>query len=292
MRDRSRHTYSLRHSRNQRGSSLLFAMLIMTVMIALGFALAALLLREIDVARSFDTGLQAYYAAESGMERSLDILQDGRINQDTLAVTVSNIEAYATSSSPFSLSSSNANYYIDASKTTVGVNDYETFIPLYFGSQVEMYNPDLPVTSTQTVESVEIQWNEGSCTNGRVEMSFSEYSGTTFDETVFKVVGDCSTAGSGYDCMLRSDYPSSGKNYVLRLRTLDCTVAGVTVDFYDADGGSGGAGALQTIPSIAQMSIVGERAQTQRVMTAQSKWIPSASGLTDFVFFSEGAFSK
>lgn len=261
-------------------------------MIALGFALAALLLREIDVARSFDTGLQAYYAAESGMERSLDILQGGRFEKNTMAVTVASIESYATSSSPHTLTNSDADYYIDATDTTVGVDEYSTFIPLYLGSQVEMYDPDLPVTTTQTVESVELQWNEGSCTNGRVEMSFSEYSGQTFDETVFKVVGDCSTAGSGYDCLLRSDFPSSGKNYVLRLRTLDCTVAGVQVGFYNADGGSGGAGAIQSIPSVAQISVVGEQAQTQRVMTAQSKWVPSASGLTDFVFFSEGAFSK
>lgn len=62
--------------REERGSALLVALLIMGVLIAVSMALSALILRELYITRGFLDSGRAYYAAESGVEISLYNLEN------------------------------------------------------------------------------------------------------------------------------------------------------------------------------------------------------------------------
>jgi hypothetical protein len=55
------------------------------------------------------------------------------------------------------------------------------------------------------------------------------------------------------------------------------------VSFYDADNA---AGTQQEIPSVINITSVGSGNISQRVLTAHTKWVPAASGLSSFVLFS------
>lgn len=282
------------HKTNQQGAVMLFALLILSVMAAIGFVLSSLVYREATVARSFDDSLHAFYAAESGIERGLDILSEHRKDHDDLATTVTAIESYATDASPVTLSTSNATYVVDSSATTTSSSSLHVPIEGFF--QIELYDPDNSISTLMTAESMQLWWNlPSSCSaTSQVEFTFQEFNSGSVglaDDSVYKQVYTCGveTPPSGYDCQATSNWPSTNNNYIIQVGTLDCGRIDATITLYDADNATGNE---VDIPSLVNVAVRGEGELSQREMTAHTKWIPSASGLGEFVLFSIEAIAK
>ncbi len=287
-----------------RGSVLLYALMMLSVMALVGMVIASLTVRETRIARSFDDALVAYYAAESGAERSLDIIgEHRRAPQDficpstgapmDLDCTMSLVRDFAAESSPVALTSSDGGWFLDASETT----DIQASVTLPImeqgNTQIDLYDPDDPF-SFMNAESLHLLWKDPLCIVAtRVEVSFAEFSSTQFglmDDLAYTQVFTCDPAqvpsGSDYDCGAVSNYPAANKNYVVRLRALDCTIYDSQSTFFDADDGIGGGGAVAPIPSAVRVVSVGEGAGSQRRMSVTTRWRAGASGLVDFVLFS------
>jgi hypothetical protein len=62
---------------NQKGTSLLLTILIMTALLAIALGLARLSLGEIKLVRDIPDSLTAYYAAESGIEKAIYLDRKG-----------------------------------------------------------------------------------------------------------------------------------------------------------------------------------------------------------------------
>lgn len=273
----------------QEGSVLVYSLLVLVVMSGVAFVVSSLVSREVQLSRTFDDTLGAFYAAESGVERSLDVLGEHREASALLSSTITDIENFAPAATPVLLTGSESTYVVDAAETTA--SPVELNIPLLRsngGAQIELYDPDNPVSSFLSVESMQLQWNEeAACTNARQEITFYEFDSNLFtlsDDAVFKQVYACSPSAE-YDCRAVTNYPAPNKNYIVRITPIDCDSIDANVTFYNLDNGEAGGGSLVPIPSRPEIAVVGSGLFSQRVMIARSKWVPSASGLVDFVLF-------
>lgn len=303
--------------KQQEGAVLIFTVLLLTFMSLIGFALASLSLREVRLARTFDDSLQSYYAAESGIERSLDVIEEYRAHTEsqgcpageegaaTLGCVLEDIESFATPASPVSLTESVATYAIDADATISTVDVVHVPILQHSSTQLELYDPDNPLTPLG-VDSLLLLWNPTCTEQHGLEITFSEFDSTTTffpyeDVTlsggapvISKQIWQCiSTVGTPYEdmstCFAISNLPSVSKSYTVRLKSLDCVIPDVMVSTFsepDAEGTS------VPIPSRIEIAVLGSGQQSQRRMTAKTKWLPSASGLVDFVLFSEEEIVK
>lgn len=287
---------------DQRGSSLLMSMLLMLVIAGLGFILASIMIREINLSRTFDNSLASYYAAESGIERSLDIVGENRINSETLSDTMTGIENY-TSSSAIELSNG-AEYEIETTLTTSTVESVVSSVPIANGTQIDFYDPDNSISSTMNAESVEFEWNEpdsATCSHPspRLEVTFIEYDSTTAfgtDDVVDKYIYTCTGTSAEYDCLVTSNVPSSGANYIVRLKALDCAIPLLETIFYQRPNGSSWSGpgnqSEVEVPSVITLAAQGDGGATKRIITAQTKWNPGGTGFIDFVLFSLEEISR
>ncbi|PIW36454.1 MAG: hypothetical protein COW24_05365 [Candidatus Kerfeldbacteria bacterium CG15_BIG_FIL_POST_REV_8_21_14_020_45_12] len=285
------------NNREQRGSILLFSLVTLTILSTAAFVMASLILRETKLARTVDNALQTWYGAETGVERSLDVITEGRKTAATFSGTVTEVENMATSSAPYVMPNSGAEYYIDASKTTSTLNALTVALSEFPGVQIELYNPD-STFALMSAESMQVLWNDPQCGgSSRIEVTYQEFIGTSFglaDDTVRKDIYTCGVESPpvGWDCQATSNTPAPNTNYVVRVRGLDCTILGANIMFYDADNGAAGGGAEVGIPSQAFVTVVGSGLQTERSFSYRSKWLPSASGLGDFALFSASQIVK
>lgn len=292
-----------RHTASPRGSVLLYALMILSVMALVGIVVASLTVRETHIARSFDDALVAYYAAESGAERSLDIVSEHRRSpQDficpatgapmDLDCTMDIVRDFAPEVTPVSLSGSEGEWFVDAVETSDTQQSVTLPIMEQGNTQIDLYDPDDPFTF-MSAESLHLLWKNPQCAvPTRVEVSFVEFSATQFgitDDLAYTQVFTCNSllvpSGSEYDCGAVSNYPAANKNYVVRLRALDCTIYDGQSTFFDADDGFGGGGSVEPIPSAVRIVSVGEGAGSQRRMSVTTRWRAGASGLVDFVLF-------
>lgn len=288
----------------QRGSVLLYSLLIVSVMSLVAFVITSLSLREIKLAATFDDALTAFYAAESGVERSLDVIDEHRKRpEDTLCpatgapvdldCTLSMVRDFAPSTAPVTLTASNSDWRIDAAATT-DTQPYVDVATTKSGkTQVDLYDTD-DAFQFMNIESVLLLWNEPTCVvPARMEATYARFNSQQFglfDDAVYNQVFTCDPslvpAGEPYGCAAISNYPGVNNNYILRLKALDCDVAPVRVSAYDGDNGPNTGATLVPLPSAVRVVSVGNGNQTQRRMSASVRWRPSASGFTDFVLFS------
>lgn len=260
---------------------------------SIAFVVSSLVYRNVTVERSYNDAITSFYAAESGVERGLDIAGIHRKAGQTMASVETSLESFATSGSPKSLTNSKSQYWIDTALTGAGVSAYRApATPFY---QVELYNPD-STFSYLGVESLRFNWNrQSTCSaTGRIEVSFFKFNSTSIgraDDLVYKQVFTCGSeaSGPGYDCQATSNYPTINTNYVVSVWSMDCSLIDLNTVAYSSDNASG---SVVSIPSIFQISAIGTGDQTRREITATIKWVANASGLGQFVLFGETAITK
>ncbi|OGY87719.1 MAG: hypothetical protein A2233_02110 [Candidatus Kerfeldbacteria bacterium RIFOXYA2_FULL_38_24] len=293
-----------------RGAVLIFALLLLMIMMTIGFVLASLIYKEIAVARSFPDSLQAYYAAESGIEDSLDLLalrrQQGGlleevddVNQpETLDDAIDRLKATTENNVPRVLTHSAANYLVSADETKGSVANMVFSVPYRRGTQVDMYDPD-QILSGVGARSVELFWTPVACANHdssldqKIEVTYQVLNvGTDVSvDDIQKEVYDCtiSSTDPNYTCMHTANWLSTTKNHILRFTPLDCSIPLFKTVFYD---GPSASGQVVNIPSVASVTAIGRGKISARKISVLTKWVAQASGLTDFVIFSIDKIEK
>jgi len=272
----------------QEGATMLVVLLVLTVMIAIGFVLTSIVYREISLARTYGDSLQAFYAAESGIEQGLDVfgvfrtankaLHTDDSNNPLNISAVSTIQSMAPNTAPLVLADAQASYTTTANYTV----DSVTF-PLVLNSvkQIDLYDPD-QFTQAMHADSVKLLWKESSSC---FIPSIIEVTLQSLDQDALnKQILPCTTlSNSLYTCEAISNVPTNDNSYILRIRALNCDLDQMNVTFYQQ---SNALGTIAHIPSMAIVTSIGKKKTSERRMTATAKWMPSASGLSDFVLFS------
>ncbi|MBI2411531.1 MAG: hypothetical protein HYV32_06595 [Candidatus Kerfeldbacteria bacterium] len=279
------------HITAEDGAVMLFALLIVAMMMTIGFALASIIYREVSTARLFSDSLKSYYAAESGLEYELHVVSTQR-KQDR---DIADVLDMLSSTPERTLSQGGATFAMDETITQRTVSSIDSPVQMNRSLEIDLYDPDDPF-QTILAQSVRFQWNENACPDtgqSRIEVTFDafdEYTLGTSNDVINTQMLNCDSAvGNPYQCGSVSNWPDETKNYVIRVKPLDCDLAAMHVEFYrDNDGG----GEVIDIPSVITVGVRGTSNTSQRVMTAQMKWVPSALDLVDFVLFSIDPIDK
>ncbi|PIR54990.1 hypothetical protein COU74_04620 [Candidatus Peregrinibacteria bacterium CG10_big_fil_rev_8_21_14_0_10_36_19] len=124
--------------RDQRGTALLVALLVMGVLLAISLALSSLIFREVRVTKNLMSSGRAYYAAESGVEEALYYL-DSRLpgwSAENAAVKIG-----------------------DASSFQYKVKNKCNSFPCFDKEEYELDNADLPVPTHKFYSTLELNEN-------------------------------------------------------------------------------------------------------------------------------------
>lgn len=285
-----------RNGKDQRGSVVVYALLLLLSMSAVAFFLSTLTFREIQLTRTTKEGVQTLYAAESGLERALDLVATARVNHQTLQetrdqlVTVNGVLAVSDVTYTIAQETQDALTSIRIPQTLQ--------TPKGYGVQVDMVDPDHPFDlRTDWTDSVTMQWNlqdQTSCAASRIEISFQEISDDTPDDgTIVKQIVSCdSPLDNIFDCAATLNTPTiiqPDASFIFRARALECPMTLAEVVFVSDDFG------IETptpLPGYLRIVATGEGKFTKHLIRATMKWTPNASQLADFVLFSVDKVEK
>ena len=269
--------------RDHSGASLLLGILIMTGIIAIGLAMAGIIITELKLSKNIDEATIAYYAAETGVERSLYRVKTGRYDNDDLGDVMDHIQDYADT---FSTN--------EASWGTNESNSVESSIKINLqqdqSTQVDLYNPDSGAAIG--AESVYITWSEkdSSCNGASwVEASFINW--TT--GAVWESSSEVNKRMLSYGSMGTVNYPAADKPCRLRVRALYCDIESLEIRaYYDNDPNVGVDDPIE-IPSRVFIKSVGSFGnKTEQAITASMPWKLPLIGVADFAIFSGSDITK
>ena len=275
-------------NKNNQGSILLLALLIMSGSVVTGLVVGTIVLNEVRQSRNIDDAITSYYVAESGIEQGVYLYRKDN------ATFLAEIEEIDTGDPP---PSSPQDCYMDNWEDGRGCATYfqdaasQTFTILP-GSvqQVNFFNETL--ASGFGINSLEVAWSDANPDNGVepwLEMEVIELlpNFETGEPVVF-----VQTCGAGPVCnpidsagySVASNYFETSKNYKIRFRPLYDTVDVQEVIAYDGVGGSGDIISNRAIDIFTTGSF---RTSQQSLRAQLSSGIDTTKPFVDFVLFSE-----
>lgn len=268
---------------NQKGTVLLIALLVLAAIMATASGLSILIVGQLKISGNFDASLQSYYAAESGLERSLWVVRDQRENGRTLLETVTMLGVGEVLIDP----STGVRYTIDAGDVQVESNQFQvSILPENRSAQVDLFDPDGSNFSSDVYE-LRLSWADDCSGCSRLEItavSWAEGGTINVDggrvEKFYRTFGEQGTA-----------VPLDDANvYSIRLKNIagagGGTISSLTLMPLDRNG------IPVSIPSRLVIRSTGESASTRQVLQAMLPWRIPPSGLYDYVLFSEEGIDK
>lgn len=294
--------------KNQSGSVLLYSLLIISLITAISIIISIIVVNEIKLTSGASNGVQAYYAAESGIERGLYGVKIFRNNQqDTLQEVRNAILDYSDSDFENNASYENVQTDILTAKVEnilVEENDY---------IQIDYYDVNKPLNPSIKVVGITVKNSEDD------PATWAEVSWTAWDNN--GILGTSTEAKKiiGPSDLARDDgWPINnldvfdddnetgfdGDNvvgYRVRIKALkaiptevgDGNLSSLTVIPYDGTPPPLGVGKEVTdLPTQLVIKSVGERNNFKQSLTATVPWNLPLFGLYDYVLFSEGEILK
>lgn len=298
---------NIKEIKNQNGTTLLLALLIMFALTLSGFIISLVVLGQIRAARNTEFSIQAYYAADAGIEKSLHKIKIDRMNHlMDLTTALSDINAYYSSS----FSSNLAEYEVDAVSGEYKIQIPDSLRKLLPDQSVQynFYDPENP-TNSMDLDMVLPVWSDTCNGNSSIELSFYNLK-NVLDPTlpqsdnVQKVIYDCGGLGIppespiciaslGNPQPALSSIPNPDESYIVRAKIIrrnlghtdDCVVYIGLAGFNDS-------GNILNEPNMITLESIGVKNDNQIKIQAVLPWLLNVSGLADFVLFSEEPIIK
>lgn len=277
-------------SAQARGSAIIFVLLIMLIAMLITTTLTTVVISNLRAATAYNENTHAFYAMESGLERSLYYLQYAR-DQRTIGA-----QASLDQISSFGGNLSEASYTL----APIFVDDLDINLQEGESAQWDLYQEDYttsyrlrPMTN---LSQAEITWSEAPgclALTSQVEVSFSAWTEFEWEDitdpstlvTRYTVtcpgpgVGD--PACDGYALGLDDTHL-----YKIRVKALNCAIEGLRVTPVDSVGS-----AISTTNYI-QLNATGEYGNSSNTGGVVVPWNASLSPYFDYVLFAEDTISK
>lgn len=271
----------------QRGSIILYALILMLVLSAIVTLIASIVLISIRSTSNSNKAITAFYAAETGLERSLQTIKANRDNQTvsldyTLYTTINGWGAttLTTASSRYLVVSNNTE------TTSINFN-----LPIGTSKQIDLFEPDdgSPVIET-TAATVNMAWDLGTncistCASPDLEYSYKTFQSTTWgtaasgeDYTTYKIGCTTPPCSSGSYSLT----PSFG--YQLKFKPICCDLDNVTISVNN--------GSDISFKNYLIIESTGSLGNSSVKLRANTIWKPPLSGLGEYVLFSEQSITK
>ncbi|MBU0670543.1 hypothetical protein KKF29_00115, partial [Patescibacteria group bacterium] len=223
-----------------------------------------------------DSG-KAYYAAESGLEKSLYTLKINREQRAGLANTVNEILGFQNE-----LLKNNSKWSINS--VTDSEDSVSTPLAQLNSMEVNYYNPDDYATSIITGSSqLEVTWIETSACAAPtdVEITVNKWHAGYWPEDPDKedIVEKFLASGGSYTRAL-----DSGWFYQVRARPMDCDLDEITITAIDTTSSQ-----PKVVPIYGELTItsIGESGRSKQALVAKTTWQVPIYSLYDFALFSE-----
>lgn len=272
---------------NEKGVVLIYALIILMIVTAIGLGISILIIREINLTSHSHYATQAFYAAESGIERGLYTVKVNRLSSNpNLAGTISAIKLYqGIPPSSSQIFSSGANY------NDQGTNDQpvNTLSKLAENSiwQLDLSDIDNP-SAPVSIGKIEI--NGDGDGYEWLEFSSTEYN-TSIPSSPLVPVNKVYFGHSELINIAKPATVNLGGSYVgyrMRLRALFADINNITVTAYNTDP----IPKKIDFPSQIILASTGSKGDFQQAITASLPWKMPLSEVYDYVLFSENEISK
>jgi len=295
---------------SEKGQTLLLALLILAAVSATAIGFAILILNLIKGAENLDNSISAFYAAQSGLEKSLYKVKTNRQTGVGLDATLDDLKGITKTN--FTKENLEMEMDVDAIDK---VEESRTFsLAKDESEQVDFYDPDDPFGGPSDITKIWISWDNNPCAFGQVgvidyincygdgsewvEISWVGWNqdGDSF-ENVEKILLD-SNALTYYDSCPEESYLSirckiedldPNPNmvfYRVRIKALYDKVEDIEVkamnDAYE----------FIDIPARVHIKTIGKFGRTHQALSASMPWRIPVSGLFDYVIFSEKELRK
>lgn len=275
------------------GSILLLSLFIMLAIVATGLAIAGLIQIQITQTRNEDNAVRARYAAESGLERGLDIVMSHRLETQPGATTNLEETLAIVESLSGTLINGEATYAFDTDATNEQIDTME--FSLREGESIELilFDPDNFLTPSYAIESAAIDWIEGDgCSGTSIIQATTQVisSSDGFPATQGLIPCGSFPALEGFDCRAETNNLTTSFNYLVRIKAQQCDIAYAKVTFYSVDDAP--SGSEQSIASEVVLTADGMFASSHATLQAMAPWRIPASGFARYVLFVEGDIRK
>ncbi len=294
-------------NKNQSGSILLYSLIVISLITAIAIIISVIVVNEIKLTSAASNGVQAYYAAESGIEQGLFAVKIFRNNQeDTLEEVRNLILSYEDNNFENNASYKNIQTDILTSKVENAFVKENDFI------QIEYYDVNDPLDPSVNVVGITVK------NSGDDPATWAEVSWTAWDSngvlgtsnTAKKFIGPTDLARVNgwpinnldvFDSDPVSGFDGTPVGYRVRIKALKAiptatgegNLSSLTVIPYDGTPPPLGASHEVTdLPTQLVIKSVGERNNFKQSLTATVPWNLPLFGLYDYVLFSEGEILK
>ncbi|KKW36716.1 MAG: hypothetical protein UY81_C0016G0011 [Candidatus Giovannonibacteria bacterium GW2011_GWA2_53_7] len=274
---------------------MLMSLLVLSAITAVAVSMAVIIIKDVTAASNVDHAIQAYYAAESGIEKGLSLVKQGRYDQATLSEMVNEfnppLESTLENKATWQLTATTNEAY------TISFLQKDQSLVL------DLYNPDefifIPGGAAGGFESFTVEALDANPeTNPAwLEISYFPWEITGFglvwdDEKVQKrllSIDDTAPNAPTIFNLLGTEY------YRIRVKALYDDIKNVKISAYAEDDPSACVPAyscIKKIPNRVSLSALGTSAANQVRITASVPWQTPVSGIFDYVLFSEQPLDK
>lgn len=270
----------------QKGIVLVYVLLIIFIITAISITISVVIINELKLTSTAADATQAYYAAESGIERGLFTIKRMRADgTQTLQDAVAAIQALQDSLT-------NGTTYDDADTSEqTAVIENQAIAENHF-VQADYYDfedpLDLDATPNQIAQSLVIT-NTGTDPDSWAEVSWIAWGQDgTLGESVAarKLIGPTDLANGWTISDLDVFDEIDPRGYRIRIKALFGDISRISVIPYDS------LGDRVELPSLIEVKSVGQRSSYKQALTATVPWKIPLFGLYDYVLFSEGDLLK
>lgn len=284
--------------KEQKGAALVMTLLILSLMMTSAVALSRIILGEVRMAVNTINSLSAFYAADSGIEKSLYYIKYARKNSNT--DPFNNLQ-----NKNYLLDNGESFYFVQASTTAPGFIAYD--VTTSTPAHVDIIDPAGNISNIDwdTVSGpgdshyYQLTWSIDNCfpfhASDKLEITSNAFSNISlFNASTKKDIAICDCSYNSNDvCSLTSaNYPISDSNfYRFSFRPLNNTVKSIAFDIY-ADPSGGAPDYIVGIASNAVVTVDGSYKNSKYRLRVEIPALAAVSDIFSYVIFSEEELKK
>jgi hypothetical protein len=251
--------------RTTRGNILPLALVIMTTILLAGLGVGIVILEGLRRTADTDASMNAYYAADAGVERQLYELR----KRSTAVANLQNITATFANGSSWAAASSTYLQTLSKTFSSIAEDDF---------AFVDLYDPD-NIGAAAGISRVDWSWSAGAdCPGGippEIEMGYAQWlAGGSVLPDNFQIIRGLSSPQTRFLDPL--------KGYRLRFRPKGCTASALQVEVSPT-----AAYAPVEFPGDITIGAIGEYKRATQAITVTVPRQDVLSGVFSFVVFSE-----
>ena len=261
----------------QQGSIVIYAVLVMLILTAIVTLMAFMVFVSIRSATNSKNAAIAFYAAETGLEKSLYTIDKNR-DSSLLSTTLSAIN----SAGVVTLSYARGTYTLAANNTETTTLTFD--LAKGQSQQIDLFDPDDGSSLfPENTPTVNLSWtNDLLCAGSPIEFGLKEFNSSDwsaiFDQEYLVILPPTSPYNT---YALEQNF-----NYQVKIKALQCDLTDVNFSVVNDDS------TLEPFPNLLVIRSVGAKGKSSIKLEARWVWKPPLSGLGEFVLFSEEQITK